>query len=525
MERFDSRIGVVTTVRATRRKTGHGWGQRPPMFFCQMAEHAAKLRTEFTMFAPDDVHWGNGTVRAWVPQDPQKPYGSWERKLCPIPDVLYENVYVHLAMKGFAVGLRQEAKKRGIPVFNPPLPGKWMLDQWLRKTDLSRYLPPTKRLGDVQLAMEQIRRWGQAYVKPIGGYGGAGVTRIEVLGANRYRVSVDRSAKGVTRKERFEVASDQLRRLLGRRKLVPHLVQQGLDLMTVKGRKVDFRVVVHRDAQGEWHVVGVVPKLAAVDGVVTNLIAGGEKLSLQDVVLLAAAEHKQIPVVKIEECALNIAERISRSYSYAGLIGFDLGVDKSGRVWMIEANPKPARSLLTPDMRKLAARYSTEFAVYLARRQRRLGRGMQAVSAVAGAGEEQGTSGTQRKRPVRRTSERRSGKVSGRNIQTGGEPSTWTVGAPGSWQVNEVDRGNVSGPVHWQESGANSWPWTPWTPRTPREPVNRFDREYGDRHENGIVQTGFGSNRDEIQLQEVSKAEGRETGVTNPSGILLLSRK
>ena len=55
--------------------------------------------------------------------------------------------------------------------------------------------------------------------------------------------------------------------------------------------------------------------------------------------------------------------------------------------------------------------------------------------------------------------------------------------------------------------------------------MNRFDREYGDRHENGIVQTGFGSNRDEIQLQEVSKAEGRVTGVTNASGILLLSRK
>ena len=336
-----------------------------------MAEVASRSGQRVALFTPDDVEWSAGTVRAWVPVASDRPNGAWQKQTTSLPDVIYENVFVHLAVQGYSRQLRFEAARRGIPVFNPPLPGKWRLHRYLERTELNRYLPSTEVLSDLQHALRRIDAWKIAYVKPIGGYGGAGVSRVQVLGRDRYRVSWDRTASGDTVRSRKELTSLELLRWLKGKMAVRHLLQQGINLMRVNGRKVDFRVVSQRDGSGKWHIVGIVPKVAAVDGVVTNLVAGGERRTLEQIVGIARSEGKLLPVRKLEQCALEISKRISAQHPKMGLAGFDLGVDEEGRVWMIEMNPKPARSLLDEEMRLASARYSAEFAGYLARQRRR----------------------------------------------------------------------------------------------------------------------------------------------------------
>jgi hypothetical protein len=194
------------------------------------------------------------------------------------------------------------------------------------------------------------------------------VTRVEGIGGGRYRVSVDRTRAGAHAKERRECGTSELRNLLSRKARVPHLIQQGLDLITLNGRKVDFRVVVQRDGQGAWKVVGIIPKLASRDGVVTNIVAGGEKLNWKSCVLQARRQGLELSRTSLESCALAVAQYLTRKAPHAGILGFDLGIDVHHKVYMIEMNPKPARSLLTPAMRKLSAQYSADFAVYLANR-------------------------------------------------------------------------------------------------------------------------------------------------------------
>lgn len=363
-------IGVATTVQAKDRSTKRGTIRRPPLHFCRMAEAAWRRGWQFGMFAPADVSWGKSQMLAWVPATADRPYGPWQRKWTRLPDVIYENVFVHLAMQGHAMPLRTQAKLRGIPVFNPPLPGKWRLHRMLQSTRLQQYLPPTKVLRDPVQAIQQIQQWKTAYVKPVGGYGGSGVTRIQFIGSDRFRVAWDRTQSGSLGQTRREMSSSRLQQWLREKTHTPHLLQKGLSLMAVRGRKMDFRVVLHRDDEGNWRMVGIVPKLAAKDGVVTNLVAGGESSPLPQVLRMAREENKEIPVGALEQCALDIASYVSARHSLMGLVGFDLGVDEQGRVWLIELNPKPARSLLNDDMRKLSARYSVEFAGYVARQPR-----------------------------------------------------------------------------------------------------------------------------------------------------------
>lgn len=361
------RIGVATTVVPRRRTVQGREVFRPALHFCRMAQHARAYGASMILFDPLDLNWNQNTVSAWQPKDTSQPFGDWVRTTAPIPESIYENVFVHLAQAGRSYKMRQTAKQRKIAVFNPALPSKWQMVQWMKKAGLTKYLPQTTYLQDVGNAMGLIDDWGMAYVKPIGGYGGKGVMRVERWGAAKYRISVDRQANGG--RQRSVVNQAELAKFLKRRKTVPHIVQKGIRLLTVDGRKVDFRVVVQRGVDGTWNHIGIVPKLAAADGVVTNIIAGGERMSMGQLEALAQRQGKRIPTAELTQCALAIASKISETHRLTGILGFDLGVDENGRVWMIEANPKPARSLLTDEMKQTVAKHAAGFAVYLARQK------------------------------------------------------------------------------------------------------------------------------------------------------------
>jgi len=362
-------IGVVTTVQPRRRHVQGSEGRvRPSLYFCRMAQHAHNLGASLVMFGSNDVDWSHNSVRGWVPEDVRSPYGLWVRKTTKLPSAIYENVFVHLAVAGYSRSLRDHARRRGIPLFNPPLPDKWNMSHWMSRNTLDKYLPPTVRLNvnDVPLAVRRINEWGTAYVKPIGGYGGVGVMRVEKWERDRYRIGIDRQKDGGG-KLRITVRTEDLVPLLRRRGRTPHIVQRGIRLLAIDGRKVDFRVVVQRGADGGWHLIGIVPKVAAADGVVTNLVAGGERMSLQQLEALAARDGVKVPVADLTACALDVAAKLTRYAPKVGLLGFDLGVDDTGRTWVIEMNPKPARSLLTDDMQHVMAKHAAGFAVYLAR--------------------------------------------------------------------------------------------------------------------------------------------------------------
>lgn len=360
-------IGTATTVMPKLHTHGDRRILRPPLYYCQMARRVHGGGAKYVLFDPKHVNWTAKYVNGWTPVVSANPLGPWQRARTPLPDAIYENVFVHLAMKGYSSHLRKMSHLHGIPLFNPPLPDKWRVMKLLTGAAVRDCLPETLRLTDVDRAIRLIDRWRVAYVKPIGGYGGMGVSRVEAKGDGRYRVSLDRTKSRIGTSRRY-LTRTQLQAWLKSRTYHPHLVQQGISLLTLGDRKVDFRVVCQRDIRAQWHVVAVVPKLAAKDGVVSNIIAGGSLVSMEQCQELARRFGKIIPVQELERVGLALAEAIGTRYLRAGIIGFDLGVDESGHVWMIEANPKPARSLLDSAARRQSADLNADFALYLANR-------------------------------------------------------------------------------------------------------------------------------------------------------------
>src|SRR5579875_1648572 len=197
MSKSTVRIGIVSTVIPKKYSSKSKMVQRPSLYFCHMAAYASQHQAEVMLFVPEDVDWRDNYVSAWVPEHPWQPYDNWIKKKVSLPDVIYENVFVHLAVRGYTSQLRKRARERKIPLFNPILPGKWQMVRWLNNSKYNRYQPYTERMVGEIKTIDKIRAWRTVYIKPIGGYGGMGVIRIETLDDGRFRLSVDSTSSKI----------------------------------------------------------------------------------------------------------------------------------------------------------------------------------------------------------------------------------------------------------------------------------------------------------------------------------------
>ncbi|MCI0181944.1 MAG: YheC/YheD family protein [Acidibacillus sp.] len=345
-------IGVTTTV--IPRNSG---------FFGQMARRAAEHDARLILFHPEHFHANQGVMTGyeWDHRGEQ----GFEKVTARLPDVIYENVFVHLVMQGKVRALRQQAALHGIPVFNPLISGKAATSKWIADcSSCGLHVPATRKIHSVDVIDDMLMQYGVLYVKPSGGYGGRGVFRIA---KDRGKISVHCDRFYERGHLRLSLNPAEFRSFAAKHVLrVPHIAQERIPLLTYRGGQVDFRVVIQRNRSGAWELVGIVPKIAAPNGVVTNLVAGGSRMRFSVLQTALKQQGLTIDEVALERTALAVGQMLIKRYKRLGIIGYDLGLDVNGQPWFIELNPKPARRLLFPDMQRKASDLAVDFGLFLA---------------------------------------------------------------------------------------------------------------------------------------------------------------
>lgn len=132
-----------------------------------------------------------------------------------------------------------------------------------------------------------------------------------------------------------------------------HVVQKALQLSEYRGRIFDVRVMLVRGPKRSWKVVGMLAKTAGRDSVITNILRGhGDVVDID--AALTESHGRRCDELKAE--MIRLASRCNRMFAkirYEWQMGYDFGVDTSGKVWLIEANPgNPSHALF----RKLSDR-------------------------------------------------------------------------------------------------------------------------------------------------------------------------
>lgn len=335
-------IGIMAVKQANRRLPfAEG------AFFKALMVVGRSLGVKVVVFSPADIDWQRKTIVGWTYSDTSN---SWISRQCHFPDVIYDRIFPTRSPNSIAA-LRMAHRLRrqpGVLFFGNALNGKWQVYKALAEDSSIRPCLPETELcssGDVLEAM--LRRHKVVFFKPDLGTQGKGIMRIQVLdnkrlyykGRDRNSVTFAGIAAGFA--ELYRVARNFA---AGRR----YLVQQGLPLHVYRNSPCDVRVIVQKDGQGQWVITGHAVRVGPAAGVTSNLHGGGRAIELQVLLehLFPEDEEKQKQVLsEIEALALMVAHKLDEMLGRFGELGLDIGLQRDGKIWLIEANSKPGRKV------------------------------------------------------------------------------------------------------------------------------------------------------------------------------------
>lgn len=270
---------------------------------------------------------------------------NWQEGRFPVPDAVYNrigsrNFETAKPFKQFSAFLQENH----IPYFNDSFLDKWEIHNTLIGfPEMLPYLPNTILFDDYDSFVEKLTVNNSIFIKPVSGSQGRQILRIKTLN-DKYIVSYSSFSKDVT--STFRSSYLLYERLCERLNHQPFIVQQGLDLIHIDERPLDFRILCVKSSEKKWKIISSVARISPKENFVSNLAKGGEQKRPLDVLTTLFDEKLALQYLKLmRELAIETASLVSESFDgiFAEL-GIDIALDKEGQLWIIEVNSKPSKT-------------------------------------------------------------------------------------------------------------------------------------------------------------------------------------
>lgn len=217
--------------------------------------------------------------------------------------------------------------------------GRQLANKWLKteallsNADVAPHIPLT-RLYSADSLKQMLHQFGMVVIKPIRGGGGYGVIKVTYAGGIY--------AFTYMSKRRAFFSFEAMFRALNRAKVGrKYIIQQGIHLATISGRPIDYRVKVVK-SNGTWVYRAMVGRLARPGLFVTNLCKGGTMLSAREGLGRSLGRKASVRKRREMRSLTNTCVRIlENAFPGIGSLGFDYGLDHSGKIWIFEVNTRP----------------------------------------------------------------------------------------------------------------------------------------------------------------------------------------
>lgn len=213
---------------------------------------------------------------------------------------------------------------------------KWKKTRILQNSSLKRFIPKTAVYSSSSL-QEMLNRYNMVYVKPDAGTHGKGVMRAKKRSKASFELREGVSSKVFRTMNQLQSG---IKSRIGKRK---YLVQQGIHMMSHRGRKFDLRVLVQKNLNNQWEAMSILGRKAAANKIVTNVSNGGSMVSLST---LLRPHMNQSSIRKLRrelnQMGLSVGKQLSTKYRGLKQIGLDIALDKNMRPWILEVNTRPA---------------------------------------------------------------------------------------------------------------------------------------------------------------------------------------
>ncbi|QED47113.1 YheC/YheD family endospore coat-associated protein [Cytobacillus dafuensis] len=339
------------------------------MFFAKLLSVKKSVGALPFVFGEQHINWEDGTIQGLFYQK-----DGWEIYEVPFPNVIYDRLPNR---KSERLTEQKKVKERLqieylIPWYNPGFFNKLdVYERLLQNDQISMYLPETHSFTSFSGIERMLAEYGHVYIKPVNGSLGLGIHQILYNKAEGFYYCRFRDHLGENKLQKYSSLESLMSQVFAGKKLNRMLIQQGIHLIRTEGRPLDFRIHTNKDDHGNWVVTAIAAKIAGAGSVTTHVNSGGVIKTISEV--FTSMEEQILAESKLEEAALSLSKALEENIEgIIGEIGFDLGLDRKGNVWLFEANSKPGRSIFKHPQLKdfdfLTRKLSLSFAVFLAER-------------------------------------------------------------------------------------------------------------------------------------------------------------
>jgi len=210
----------------------------------------------------------------------------------------------------------------------------------LNKSNLKGYLPHSYLFNEVNVSA-LLNKYKTVYIKPVYGNQGKNVHRLELRENGDIHISLNSFApKLICRKN--EDIQQKLDRLLGENDFI---VQKGIQSSQIENRNYDVRVLVQKDIGGKWNVTAMVCRVADEryfnTGVYESIYDAREVFNK----IYKSKKTKKNTIKLITKISIKAAQVLETHMGLLGELSVDFVLDKKMKLWIIELNGKPQKSI------------------------------------------------------------------------------------------------------------------------------------------------------------------------------------
>jgi hypothetical protein len=259
----------------------------------------------------------------------------WKEGIFPLPDSIFVRKYLF-------EDIRFKLKKAtNNSMFNSKYYNKWEFWNLVSKFEaFCEFIPETCKLYSVDDIDHMLSRYGSAYIKPINGTLSRGLFKVTAEnGIYDVKDKLGQKVKNSTsRKGLQEFLEDILQRH-------EYLVQRALKPMGVDDRHLDFRVVMQKDNSMMWNCTTIVAFVGNPGDICSNW---GYTAKFEDLLGEHFQFNQQEIYLKKQEiiaACRTICEILDLTGENYGDLGFDVIIDESLKVWILETNTRHYHSI------------------------------------------------------------------------------------------------------------------------------------------------------------------------------------
>lgn len=319
-------------------------------------------------FSLERILWDKGEVIGVI-RDTSQPSKLWREYILPIPTVIYDRCFGYQGRVG-GMNLRKKCVSygRNIKVINAlPKLGKIEIYKMCSQNDSLREHLPQWDIFHPKTGASLLEKYPVAYIKPDRLSRGKGVTKVTHT-PDGYLVEQRRRSLNY---QQLCVKTDEvLNKIAYYLKDNPMVIQETIPLQRYKGRPFDFRLLLQKDGSGQWKQTGIAARICGEGSIISGPRSGGEVSTYEEVMKNFPGEQRDKIASSLLNLAKDIAQTIEEQIGLYAELGFDLGVDIHGHIWVIEVNGKPLKvsieRLQKEMLTRLAYESPIEYAIYLA---------------------------------------------------------------------------------------------------------------------------------------------------------------